>query len=463
VKILRYTIPHDVISAIWRLQLVATDSCPPTNVYFYLDYAAYPVISPNNRTFPQNFNLGRLTKTFVKQSLGGKLNNKQDVYLNVSSPYSGYWFSAAFIDSNDQQVKPDLLKSNCSFYLTASINLWQINDTQVLYPNASLQSLEHDMFKIYKYISVSNDLPLTFKMSLVQKNNNKLCSLTALVRQSAFPDMTSFKANDDYILCNSTSNVSSCKITVDYPVVNQWYYIGITSDCEYKLEVIPTGDCDSYFLNSINTANSSVNTTFSTTLSSLSSSTSNLLLNCPKSDNPIETFRFIGPTYFSVKYYFNSNYNRSNALLVRNQNKPYFIEFLVDLANNGGTLNFQIINNLIYDPSYLELSQIYLNTPNLVNNNSTNSTLIAYEQFINNQAKNTNKMKDFNLADVKVMLHACLLYNSMNNYKKCPPGYQVVVQSVTNVYNNVQLNVAYPFIGKWYLAVWKECLDAKSK
>ena len=73
---------------------------------------------------------------------------------------------------------------------------------------------------------------------------------------------------------------------------------------------------------------------------------------CLKLSPPIETFRFIGPTYFSVKYYFNSNYNRSNTLLIRNERKPYFIEFLVDLANNGGTLNFHLVNNLVTDPNY---------------------------------------------------------------------------------------------------------------
>jgi hypothetical protein len=152
VKLLRYSIPTDVLSAIWRLQLVATDSCPDTNVYFYLEYAAYPVISPYNRTFPQYFNLGRLSKTFIKRSIGGSSpgGNRQDIYLNVSSPYAGYWFSAAFIDSNDQMVKPDLLRANCSFYLTASINLWQINDTVVLYPNRTRFSVDHAIFKIYK-------------------------------------------------------------------------------------------------------------------------------------------------------------------------------------------------------------------------------------------------------------------------------------------------------------------------
>ncbi len=35
VKLLRYSIPTDVLSAIWRLQIIATDNCPPTSLYLY--------------------------------------------------------------------------------------------------------------------------------------------------------------------------------------------------------------------------------------------------------------------------------------------------------------------------------------------------------------------------------------------------------------------------------------------
>ncbi len=33
VRLMRYTMPEDVLSAIWRLQLVATESCPATDFY----------------------------------------------------------------------------------------------------------------------------------------------------------------------------------------------------------------------------------------------------------------------------------------------------------------------------------------------------------------------------------------------------------------------------------------------
>ena len=38
VKLQRYSIPSDVLSAIWRLQVIATASCPPTNLYLYALY-----------------------------------------------------------------------------------------------------------------------------------------------------------------------------------------------------------------------------------------------------------------------------------------------------------------------------------------------------------------------------------------------------------------------------------------
>ena len=186
---------------------------------------------------------------------------------------------------------------------------------------------------------------------------------------------------------------------------------------------------------------------------------------------PIETFRFIGPTYFSVKYYFNSNYNRSNALLVQNDRKPYFIEFLVDLANNGGTLNFVLVNNLALNPNYGIDSTTKTSTTTTTTTTSTTSVM-SKNATVNATSHRMaylfdysvpNRMKDFNLADIKIFLHVCLLYNSMSTYKNCPEGYKLVTQSFTNIFTTMQLNVAYPMMGKWYMAVWKECVDSKTK
>jgi hypothetical protein len=188
------------------------------------------------------------------------------------------------------------------------------------------------------------------------------------------------------------------------------------------------------------------------------------------SPQPIETFRFIGPTYFSVKYYFNSNYNRSNSLLISNERTPYFIEFLVDLANNGGTLNFVLVNNLALNPSYGGTFADPINSNN--NNNNNARTLFKYNSTLNERqveytmqsSNNINtRVKEMNLADVDIYLHVCLMYNSMSTYKNCPDGYKLVTQSYTNIFTTLQMNVAYPMMGKWYMAVWKECVDSKTK
>lgn len=450
VKLLRYSMPNDVLSAIWRLQLVSSDNCPATDVYFYLEYSAYPVISPHNRTFPYYFNLGRLTKTMVKKTLGGSNPSKQDVYLNISSPYPGYWFSAAFTDIQDQKVKPDILKSNCTYFLTSSLNIWQINDTVVLYPNATTNSIEHSIFKIYKYMSTSTGQSLSFELKL-KPNSSNVCTLTALLRQSAYPDMNNYKNNNDFIVCQSNSS-KNCILSLEYPIDNTWHYLAVTSDCNYSVDVILPNNCVENPLSIFNeTLVNFVENLYPGRMKRKSSEF------CTKFFQPIETFRFIGPTYFSVKYYFNSNHNRSNALLIRNDKKPYFIEFLVDQANNGGTLNFYLVNNLINDPNFFDGDFIPTKIPSFTNES------LNQQQLNNNTANstfsNSTRSRFSNLADIKVMLYVCLLFNSMSSYKNCPEGFLLSTQSFSNIFTNVQLNVAYPYMGKWYLAVWKECFN----
>ncbi len=362
--------------------------------------------------------MGRLTNTYVSRMLSGTSPyDKQEIFLNVSSPSAGYWYSAAFVDYDDSQVKPDLLKSNCSFYLTASVNLWRLNDTKVLFPNRSVTSAKHNVYQIYKYLTSSNyDGPINFQLNFENSSALKdMCSLTVLLRQSAFPDMTSYAKNDKYLICEyNTSNTQVCELSVSYPISNTWYYLAVTSTCSYNILVDSQLNCLS---KGVTSAISAVNAQ-----------------QCIQLSPPVDTFRFIGPTYFSVKYFFNSNNNRSNSIFIENNDQPYFIEFLVDLSNIGGTLNFKLINNLVRDLSFTEVPS--------------------------NKSINNSVMYDYDLTNVHMMLKVCLLYNSMNNYKNCPQGYELSTKSFLNQYTNLAMSVPYPMMGKWYLAMYKECYDA---
>jgi hypothetical protein len=336
--------------------------------------------------------------------------------------------------------------------------------------------------------------------------------------------MNSFKQNNNFTMCYLNAS-ASCRLSIEYPLTSTWYYVAIASDCAYKTNVFIPSECNGAETTTTTTSSgaaaasrpqilqnqtlaSMVDTLFPGISKATFAPTSEQMY-CVKTVQPIETFRFIGPTYFSVKYYFNSNYNRSNTLLVRNERKPYFIEFLVDFANNGGTLNFYLGNNLIYDPNYTyeqaanhqtsapptpqmpsspfssfssssstsdtiafsKTTTASVNHEQVLsgNNNASTSTPLADQQnlLIKNRLVGASydfnsKLKDFNLANIKIILKVCLLFNSMD-YRNCPYGYELSVQSFTHIFTNLQLSVPYPMIGKWYLAVWKECYDVNSK
>lgn len=290
-------------------------------------------------------------------------------------------------------------------------------------------------------MSTSTGPNLSFNIKF-RPSNSSICTITTLLRQSAFPDMNSYKNNNDHKMCRS-NYTKNCSLSLDYPMENTWYYLAITSECNYSIETVISNNCDE-------SPYSVLNETLVTFMESLFPGRLKQKTDefCSKLFQPIETFRFIGPTYFSVKYYFNSNHNRSNALLIRNEKKPYFIEFLVDQANNGGTLNFYLVNNLINDPNLYE---------------SDFSVKKSSDVSIRPNSTLQSKAKASNLAEIKVMLYACLLFNSMSNYKNCPEGYLLSTQSFTNIFSNFQLNVAYPFMGKWNLAIWKECFNINTK
>jgi hypothetical protein len=137
--------------------------------------------------------------------------------------------------------------------------------------------------------------------------------------------------------------------------------------------------------------------------------------------SPIETFRFIGPSSFLVKYYFNSlnSNNRSNTVCLKDES-VHFIELLVDQSSNGGTI---------------------------------------YLSFVNSLTKSNKTSHDYMLNEIQIRLHVCVLFNS-RQYKDCSKGYKLVTQTDSfGELSNLQLNIAYPMIGKWFIAMWKECTN----
>jgi hypothetical protein len=141
--------------------------------------------------------------------------------------------------------------------------------------------------------------------------------------------------------------------------------------------------------------------------------------------------------------------------MLLNDDKIYFIELLSDLSNYGGTMYLYLINNLVKVSSSIAMASAAATAAD------TNTTLFVNETVVDSSGANNSQKQQQQLP--QIILRGCFLFESMN-YKKCPDGYHITASTdAHNEIHNTMLNVPYPMIGKWYLALWKECVDRETK
>lgn len=313
-KIQRYSIPSDVNQAQWYFQVRAAPTCPNTPVYIYLEYAGYPVVAPLNETFPSDFDLNRLTKTFTIIKVSGLSSSYgiQSANISINSPKSGNWYSAAFYINNDIENA-----TSCSFYLASTTNIWINENVNVLSSNtplpiSGLSNLSN--YNMLKYLTTSNS-PLELNIKL--NNDSNSCVVNAYIRQLALP-IININANesiyDSYVTCNN-----SCVLSIQYPVKKTWYYITISSNCKF----------------------------FILELNSDPESNTNIL----------KTTRILGSNPYNTKYYLNP----SNTYTLETDSTPNFFEYLFDHSTIGGTLNLRVSNRIAASTQLPNNLSVYFN------------------------------------------------------------------------------------------------------
>jgi hypothetical protein len=202
--------------------------------YSYLEYAAYPVISPNNSSFPINFVQDRITQIFINQTIGGD-NLRSSFSLKRDNPYAGIWFSAAFLLNSGFKNKTKKINNNCSHFLSTSIKLVKLKKARVLYINQLSQIAFHQYLKFYKYYT--GEIIDAFVIEFSHEMYN-VCSITTFLRQSALPDMINMENNDDNAFCVFDNHKEMiCNVGVLNPLAETWYYLSVRSNCFYKINL----------------------------------------------------------------------------------------------------------------------------------------------------------------------------------------------------------------------------------
>nr|CAD7261204.1 unnamed protein product [Timema shepardi] len=128
VTILHFNLPDKVKLATWRFNatehLISSSivsRCRKRGVSLYLKYGSYPVVNPDNSSFPENYYNVRVpiyNVTFRSDSV--------EKTVNIVNPMPGDWFAVTFLsytDPNDDQILQQGISPNCAALLQSSVDV----------------------------------------------------------------------------------------------------------------------------------------------------------------------------------------------------------------------------------------------------------------------------------------------------------------------------------------------------
>ncbi|ODM99932.1 Transmembrane protein [Orchesella cincta] len=151
VTLFHYYVPNEVSRATFEFAaFMDSRNCPVRDVYIYLQHGSYPVMAPDNATFPENLYTGRTS--MFNLVLRSSYQPHDATVFPVYNPLPGSWFAAAYLPDWDQHVQQEGIGHKCQYSL-GSVALWsQVSNVETIPVKTTtrLSSLEHfTYFKFY--------------------------------------------------------------------------------------------------------------------------------------------------------------------------------------------------------------------------------------------------------------------------------------------------------------------------
>ncbi|XP_023298904.2 uncharacterized protein LOC111681379 isoform X1 [Lucilia cuprina] len=129
VSILHFRMPPDTRRAMFTFKAIEESKsafqrkCRPRDVTLHLKASSYPVISPENITFPRNFlSADERFKIYHLQFQSDEMQQR----ITVAGPQVGNWFAVAFIswtDPNNDRIEQQGLAASCDTLLLAEMSV----------------------------------------------------------------------------------------------------------------------------------------------------------------------------------------------------------------------------------------------------------------------------------------------------------------------------------------------------
>ncbi|EDS41525.1 conserved hypothetical protein [Culex quinquefasciatus] len=217
VSILHFRIPTDTRTAFFSFKAYEESKsafqrvCQPNDITLHLKAGSYPVISPENITFPKHF-------LSADESVTRR--------LSVDGPHPGNWFAVAFIswtDPNNERIEQQGLAPSCETLLMSEMAVTRIVPTILNAQSSHRGTLRTNQTEpaSYKLFVPSGIAVVTWRLQITRPCND--CSdVSFFVQAHALPTHKDYLQNG--IICPNQTGELSIEF---YPQESAWHYVDL--------------------------------------------------------------------------------------------------------------------------------------------------------------------------------------------------------------------------------------------
>uniref|UniRef100_A0A1L8D9Q3 EGF-like domain-containing protein n=2 Tax=Nyssomyia neivai TaxID=330878 RepID=A0A1L8D9Q3_9DIPT len=229
VSILHFRVPQDTRTAMFSFKAYEESKsafqrvCPERDVTLHLKAGSYPVISPENITFPRHFLSADQRFQIYDLQFKSDSTTKR---LNVDGPQPGNWFAVAFIswtDPNNDRIEQQGLSPTCETQLLSEMSVIEafpqtLSENVIFHNNLLTNSC---IPLTYKFFVPRDVVTCTLQITIVQPCSE--CSDVSLaINAEALPSSQNF-IHGESIQVNET-NVH----LVDFHAQeSEWHYVDV--------------------------------------------------------------------------------------------------------------------------------------------------------------------------------------------------------------------------------------------
>ncbi|XP_058465176.1 uncharacterized protein LOC131438855 [Malaya genurostris] len=229
VSILHFRIPTDTRTAFFSFKAYEESKsafqrvCQPNDITLHLKAGSYPVISPENITFPKHFLSA--DERFEIHNLQFK-SDSITRRLSIDGPHPGNWFAVAFIswtDPNNERIEQQGLAPSCETLLMSEMSVTNITPTILNSQSSHRDTLGTNQTepRSYKFFIPDGVAVVTWRLQITKACND--CNDVSFFVQAHSPP-THKDYLENAIFCpNQTGTVS-----IDfYPQEGVWHYVDL--------------------------------------------------------------------------------------------------------------------------------------------------------------------------------------------------------------------------------------------